>query len=130
MGEEIALSMRAWTAGWDIYAPRQNLIAHQYRPGRLGLPKFWEAVGRDSHRPNLNTRLQQHVIRRIKHMVGYPTDTVEAIKGDGDEIVLTDVEHYSMGTTRPAQDYLELTNIDPVKQKCGTMQWCNRGELL
>jgi [Skp1-protein]-hydroxyproline N-acetylglucosaminyltransferase len=32
MGEEIALSMRAWTQGWDIYAPRQNLIAHQYRP--------------------------------------------------------------------------------------------------
>ena len=34
MGEEIALSMRAWTHGWDIYAPRRNLIAHQYRPGR------------------------------------------------------------------------------------------------
>ena len=32
MGEEILLSMRAWTAGWDIYAPRENLIAHQYRP--------------------------------------------------------------------------------------------------
>jgi [Skp1-protein]-hydroxyproline N-acetylglucosaminyltransferase len=32
MGEEIALSMRAWTAGWNIYAPRINLIAHQYRP--------------------------------------------------------------------------------------------------
>jgi [Skp1-protein]-hydroxyproline N-acetylglucosaminyltransferase len=34
MGEEIALSMRAWTAGWDIYAPRTNMIAHQYRPGK------------------------------------------------------------------------------------------------
>ena len=39
MGEEIALSMRAWTHGWDIYAPRKNLIAHQYRPGYMGLPK-------------------------------------------------------------------------------------------
>ena len=39
MGEEIALSVRAWTSGWNIYAPRRNLIAHQYRPGRLGLPK-------------------------------------------------------------------------------------------
>ena len=46
MGEEIALSMRAWTAGWDIYAPRTNMIAHQYRPGRMGLPKFWESVVR------------------------------------------------------------------------------------
>lgn len=32
MGEEIMLSMRAWTSGWGIYAPRKNLIAHQYRP--------------------------------------------------------------------------------------------------
>jgi hypothetical protein len=39
MGEEIALSARAWTHGWNIYAPRKSLIAHQYRPGRLGLPK-------------------------------------------------------------------------------------------
>lgn len=46
MGEEIALSMRAWTHGWDIYAPRKNLIAHQYRPGRMGLPKFWETANR------------------------------------------------------------------------------------
>lgn len=33
------LSMRAWTHGWDIYAPRKNWISHQYRPGRMGLPK-------------------------------------------------------------------------------------------
>ena len=46
MGEEIALSMRAWTHGWDIYAPRKNLITHQYRPGRMGLPKFWGTVNR------------------------------------------------------------------------------------
>ncbi len=41
MGEEIALSFRAWTHGWGIYAPRKNVFAHQYRPGRMGLPKFW-----------------------------------------------------------------------------------------
>lgn len=129
MGEEIALSMRAWTQGWDIYAPRQNLIAHQYRPGRLGLPKFWEAVGKNSHRPNLNTRLQSHVIRRIKHMVGYPTDTEEIIHQEGDLIVLTEKEFYGMGTVRTKEAYLELTGIDVVQQQCHTIQWCNRGEL-
>ena len=51
MGEEIALSLRAWTHGWDIYAPRKNLIAHQYRPGSMGLPKFWENTGRVFGRP-------------------------------------------------------------------------------
>ena len=128
-GEEIALSMRAWTSGWNIYAPRQNLIAHQYRPGRLGLPKFWESVGRDSGRPGLNTKLQKHVLRRIKNMVGYPTDSVEVIKGDGDEVVLMDKDYYGLGTTRPREAYLELTMIDPVQQKCGHMKWCLKGEL-
>ena len=51
MGEKIALSLRAWTAGWDIYAPRKNWIAHQYRPGKMGLPKFWENTGRVFGRP-------------------------------------------------------------------------------
>lgn len=129
MGEEIALSMRAWTQGWDIYAPRQNLIAHQYRPGRLGLPKFWESVGRESHRPNLNTRLQKHVIRRIKHLVGYPTDSLEDIKQAGDEIVLTDMEYYGIGQVRTREQYLNLTNIDVFKEECHPMHWCNHGDL-
>ena len=121
--------MRAWTSGWNIYAPRQNLIAHQYRPGRLGLPKFWESVGRDSGRPGLNTRLQSHVVRRVKHMVGYPGDAVENLVQDGDHIVLMEYEHYSLGKVRSREDYLSLTNIDPEKQTCGTMKWCNQGEL-
>ncbi|CAJ1929863.1 unnamed protein product [Cylindrotheca closterium] len=129
MGEEIALSIRAWTNGWDIYAPRQNLIAHQYRPGRLGLPKFWESVGRDSGRPGLNTKVQKHVLRRIKHMVGYTTDTKDSIEAEGDGAVLTDLEHYTVGNTRSLKDYLELTNIDLENMKCGYMMWCTRGTL-
>ena len=129
MGEEIALSKRAWTQGWNIYAPRQNLIAHQCRPGRLGLPKFWESVGRDSGRPNLNTNLQKHTLRRIKHMVGYPTDLAELIAQDGDGVVLTDYDHYALGTVRTAEEYLNFTNIDVVNQECGHMWWCTRGEL-
>jgi [Skp1-protein]-hydroxyproline N-acetylglucosaminyltransferase len=46
MGEEILLSMRAWTHGWNIYAPRKNLIIHQYRPAKLGLPKFHTSIQR------------------------------------------------------------------------------------
>ena len=129
MGEEIALSMRAWTHGWNIYAPRKNLIAHQYRPGRLGLPKFWESVGRDSGRPGLNTRIQKNVLRRIKHMVGYSTDTREKIEADGFGVVLEDYEYYSLGTERTGEEYLEMTNIDVENMKCGPMPWCRKGEL-
>ena len=44
MGEEILLSMRAWTNGWNMHAPRRNLIIHQYRPAKLGFPKFHLSV--------------------------------------------------------------------------------------
>lgn len=39
-GEEILLSARAWTAGYDFYAPTHNAIYHHYV--RKGSPKFWD----------------------------------------------------------------------------------------
>lgn len=129
MGEEIALSIRAWTNGWNIYAPRKNVIAHQYRPGRLGLPKFWESVGRDTDRGSLNTRLQRHVIRRVKHMLSYPTETRELITKEGDGISLYNYNHYTLGHERKLEDYLQLTKINPTKLETGKLEWCLKSEL-
>ena len=42
MGEEIALSIRFWTSGFDIYAPTVDVLAHEYV--RKEHPKFWETV--------------------------------------------------------------------------------------
>ena len=96
----------------------------------MGLPKFWESVGRGSGRPGLSNRVQSHMIKRIKHMVGYPECTRDLVESEGDGVVLAEVEKYSMGTVRPAKDYLELTMIDPVAKKCpGRMPWCGKGEL-
>ena len=129
MGEEIALSMRAWTHGWNIYAPRKNVIAHQYRPGRLGLPKFWESVGRDSGRGSLNTRLQKHVIRRVKHMLSYPGDSREKIEQQGDGICLHNYEHYTLGDERRLEDYLQWTKINPTKRETGKLEWCLKSKV-
>jgi len=129
MGEEIALSMRAWTNGWNIYAPRKNVIAHQYRPGRLGLPKFWESVGRDSGRGSLNTRLQRHVIRRIKHMLSYTTDSRELIEKEGDGIALYNYEHYTIGHERRLEDYLQWTKINPSKLETASIEWCLKSQV-
>jgi hypothetical protein len=46
MGEEILLSMRAWTSGWNIHAPRKNLIIHQYKSVKMGLPKSGFSIKR------------------------------------------------------------------------------------
>ena len=56
MGEEIMLSSRFFTNGYDIFAPRENILAHEYRPGSMGLPKV-RREGRGGRRiPRLATR--------------------------------------------------------------------------
>ena len=116
----------------DIYAPRKNLIAHQYRPGRLGLPKFWESVGRRYGKPGLNTRLQGKVIKRIKNMVGYPDASLEKIKDAGIEFVLENLEMYGMGHERTYEDYMKFSGISVDKQhnalQCHSISWCNNGK--
>jgi hypothetical protein len=131
MGEEIALSMRAWTHGWNIYAPRKNLIGHQYRPGRMGLPKFWESVNRLYKPGSGNNQLQSIVIHRVKHMVGYPDSSIEKIREMDIEFVLEDIEHYGLGTERSWQDYLEFAHMSIDQEHdvivCSHNDWCNQG---
>jgi hypothetical protein len=35
MGEEIMLSTRFFTNGYDLFAPSENILAHEYRPGSM-----------------------------------------------------------------------------------------------
>ncbi len=44
MGEEISLSSRLWTSGYDIFSPSRNVLNHYYV--RRHYPKFWETVNR------------------------------------------------------------------------------------
>lgn len=44
MGEEISMSARLWTSGYDIFSPTINILNHYYV--RRHYPKFWESVNR------------------------------------------------------------------------------------
>jgi hypothetical protein len=44
MGEEISMSARLWTSGYDIFSPTVNVLNHYYV--RRHYPKFWESVNR------------------------------------------------------------------------------------
>lgn len=44
MGEEIIMSTRLWTSGYDIFSPAQSVVGHIYV--RRHKPKFWESVHR------------------------------------------------------------------------------------
>mgnify|MGYP001610806840 FL=1 len=58
-GEEILYTVRMWTHGWDIFAPRANVVFHMY--GRDKAPRVWSVPGNNWH-PN-----QQFSNRRV-HM--------------------------------------------------------------
>lgn len=130
MGEEIALSMRAWTSGWNMYAPRKNYITHQYRPGRMGLPKFWGTVNRLYGGIAMNNRLQSRTIQRIKYLVGYP-QTRQNLQNQSDSLVLTDLDKYGLGTQRSWRDYMDFAHLTIDEEKnalmCSKIEWCNKG---
>ena len=42
LGEEILLSARLWTSGYEIFSPTISLVGHRYE--RNQQPKFWEAI--------------------------------------------------------------------------------------
>lgn len=44
MGEEIIMSTRLWTSGYDIFSPIRSVVGHMYV--RRHKPKFWESVHR------------------------------------------------------------------------------------
>jgi len=139
MGEEVALSIRAWTAGWNIYAPRKNLVGHQYRPLKMGNPHFWDGWGKFFHRPQLMDKLSPTTHDRIKVMMGYPEFSAQdGTSGDDDDddrsrvpsnYSLVELKRYGLGTVRSREEYLKFAKIDLEKRTCGGLRWCAEGSL-
>jgi len=127
MGEEIALSIRAWTHGWNIYAPRKNLIGHQYRPVQFGTPHYWDSVKRLFHKPMMVDRATTQIRQRVKYIMGYPDLRVEQQKRFAGFDVFAELEHYGLGTERSKEDYLKFAEIDLEHKTCGPMTWCSEG---
>ena len=134
MGEEAALSVRAWTAGWDMYAPRRSLVGHQYRPARYGNPHYWDIWGKFYRRPQMEDRLTSTTHDRIKVMMGYPEVSPAASDGvEGHRVAsnysLVELDHYGLGSRRSREEYLEFAEIDLNKRTCGGLEWCAEGTL-
>lgn len=61
------------------------------------------------------------MLRRVKNFVGYPDSTIELIqqefndKGDGngnvDELLLTELQHYGLGTERTREEYYKFAHL-------------------
>jgi len=122
MGEELDFSARAWTAGWDIFCPPRSIVAHAYV--RKQKPKFWGALQRSIGAGTHNS-LQQFVLPRVKHMVGYPEDTLDKLRT---RTLVGHLDEYGLGTARTIEAYSAYADFDFVKKRHSHVGWCTKGD--
>jgi hypothetical protein len=121
MGEEIILSARFWTHGYDIFSPTHSVIGHKYI--RRHKPKFWESVGR-LFWPGVNNVIQEMVLHRVKFQLGYPESAPDLV---APPTVFTALDNYTMGRQRSVKDYMDMVGLDPVRKEIVDTKWCKKG---
>jgi len=94
-GEEISLSARAFTSGYDLYAPTENLVWHLYQHEQ---PKHWE-----DHRDH--TGRHQAAVERLRTL----------FQGDH-----TELGAYGLGTERSLAAFEEYAEIRLGAQRVGS----------
>ena len=100
-GEELLLSARLWTHGYDMYTPNQKICSHDY--GRKGEPKFW-----DDHK---EAECRANAVKRAKIILGIVLKT--SILPD----FLIDTNLYGLGSDRTIEAFWKKAEIDPVSKK-------------
>jgi hypothetical protein len=122
MGEEIIMSSRLWTAGYDIFSPTESVVGHYYV--RRHKPKFWESVHR-AFTYGIHNPLQMMILDRIKYQLGYPEAAMDMLRHKS---ILTAVEQYSMGKARPLHDYLSIVGLNMTTKQVSYTGWCETGQ--
>jgi len=122
MGEEVALSEKLWTNGFDIYAPTANVIGHEYV--RSENAKFWESVNMVYDDGRMHNGLSNIIIERVQNLLGMPeARTAQQV----DPTVLVDMKDYGVGQVRSQQEFLEMANINVDAHRQSTPDWCRQG---
>ncbi len=100
-GEEITMSVRLWTHGWDFYAPNDVLAYHNYAK-QTARPRHW-----DDH-----ATVQQLEARSVDR-IQYLLTGREPLNAES----LENIERYGLGKQRTLSDYEALTKVDFQQQK-------------
>eukprot|EP00927_Polykrikos_kofoidii_P037868 TRINITY_DN3206_c0_g1_i5.p1 TRINITY_DN3206_c0_g1~~TRINITY_DN3206_c0_g1_i5.p1 ORF type:complete len:579 (+),score=85.79 TRINITY_DN3206_c0_g1_i5:108-1739(+) len=135
MGEELAITARAWTSGYDVFAPNTSLIEHRY--GRRHLPKFWETVCRTFDNPSAHNLLQFYVLKRVKLLTGYSDydkKLTPALLTQKDPDFLFGLDGGSisggvgcgLGKKRSLSAFLQHVGVDMKRHSTSTPEYCSR----
>ena len=95
-GQEIALSARLWTHGYDVWQPRDPLLFHYWKPAEIHLADAYKFEA------------GEHVARsavRVRHLLG--------LARSEDPTVLVDLGRYGHGKVRRLDDLWLAAGVDP-----------------
>ena len=93
-GEEISLTVRLWTNGWDIFHPNSLAIYHN-----------WKREGRTTHFDDHNNwgKLNELARKRVAHLLGVGPTT--------DQDALIDLDRYGLGEQRSLPEYEAFSGV-------------------
>lgn len=94
-GEEIAMSARLWTSGWDFFVPFTCLVLHR----ETGSP-----VPRVDVSKQLMDEKRVQVLLHIRDTKGLPPGITSGVEAPGDA--------FGLGTVRTIREYERFTGID------------------
>lgn len=100
IGEELLLSARFYTNGWDIFTPNKNTIYHLYT--RESEPKFWENQHIESDSAS----------QKARYILGLDTDKSKLTPRQ-----LNLMDKYGLGKERTIEDYYTYAGIDISKKQ-------------
>ncbi|CAI5729185.1 unnamed protein product [Hyaloperonospora brassicae] len=95
-GEEYSRATRLWTAGYDFYAPSEDVAYHWYETRKVVWERNWSK----------RYAVQQKSKRRVRAILHLPVT-----KEDFDH---TDLEKFALGTKRTLEQWKEFSGIDPL----------------
>lgn len=100
-GEEVSLSIRSYTHGYNLFHPHYSIIWHEYI--RSGNKKHWDDHTKDNPWWDLDKRAKKRLRKLLQ-------------QEDNDE----NLEKYNIGNERSFHDYELYTGIDFKNKKVGT----------
>jgi hypothetical protein len=94
-GEELNLSVRLWTAGWDLFVPSETLTYHYYAPNNRRTP--WK----DDIK---SYKLNAPTMARLLHLLG--------MEPARDRRAITDIHRYGLGSARSIAAFERFAGVD------------------
>lgn len=106
VGEEILLSIRAWTSGYDIYTPSEDLMFHLYT--RKDDNKIWTD----------QTYTDEDAFNKVKMLI-----KLDDISKPIPNMLLNNIQRYGLGKVRTIDEYYDFAGID-IKNKKVNKDFC------